>query len=70
MPKPPTTFTEAAYRSGMGIVSTLIDGTYFSNSRLIPYRELYRDRTALIESPADHLQRAAEDEARRSNPTQ
>ena len=56
----PTTLTEAANRSGLLIVS-LLEGTQSTNSRVVPYRESYRDRTAWTEAPAEYLQRAAED---------
>ena len=66
----PTTLTEAANRSGLLIVS-LLQGTQSTNSRVVPYRESYRDRTAWTESPAAYLQRAAEDaEKRRVQPDQ
>ena len=66
----PTTLTEAANSSGLLIVS-LLEGTQSTNSRIVPYRESYRDRTAWTESPAEYLQRAAEDdEKRRVQPDQ
>ena len=57
----PTTLTEAASRSRLLIVS-LLEGTQSTNSRVVPYRESYRDRTAWTESPTEYLQRAAEDD--------
>ena len=61
----PTTLTEAANRSGLLIVSLLEGTTQSTNSRIVPYRESYRDRTAWTESPAEYLQRASEDEEKR-----
>ena len=60
----PTTLTEAANRSGLLIVS-LLEGTQSTNSRVVPYRESYRDRTAWTEAPTEYLQRAAEDNEKR-----
>ena len=60
----PTTLTEAANRMGLLVVS-MLEGTQSTNSRIVPYRESYRDRTAWTESPAEHLQRAAEDDEKR-----
>ena len=66
----PKTLTEAASRSGLLIVS-LFEEMQSTNSRVVPYRESYRDRTAWTESPAEYLQRAAEDdEKRRAQPDQ
>lgn len=36
-----------------------------SSSRVAPYREVYRERNALMETPIEYLQRAAEDDAKR-----
>ena len=60
----PKTLTEAQQRSGFSVV---ILGSYDtqSNSRCIPYAEIYRGRSSLMETPAEHLQKAAEDDERR-----
>jgi hypothetical protein len=57
----PKTFTEAQERSGF---SAVIIGSYRtqSNSRFVPYAEVYRGRTSLIETPAEHLQKAAQED--------
>ncbi|HUW45641.1 MAG TPA: hypothetical protein VMW50_07570 [Dehalococcoidia bacterium] len=57
----PKTFTEAQERSG---VSVVIIGSYRtqSNSRFIPYAEIYRSRNSLMETPAEHLQKAAQED--------
>ena len=38
-----------------------------SNSRIIPYVEIYRGSTGVMETPIEHMQRAAEDEAKRKS---
>ena len=38
----------------------------FSSAREIPYAEVYRERTGIVETPIERMQRAAEDEARRA----
>ena len=60
----PKTLTEAQERSGFSVV---IIGSYHtqSNSRFVPYAEVYRGRSSLIETPAQHLQRAAEEDEQR-----
>jgi len=60
----PKTFTEAQEHSGFSIA---IIGSYRtqSNSRFVPYAEVYRGRTSLIETPAEHLQKAAQEDERR-----
>jgi len=60
----PKTFTEAQERSGFSVV---IIGSYRnqSNSRFVPYAEVYRGRTSLIETPAEHLQKAAQEDEQR-----
>ena len=35
------------------------------SSRSIPYAEIYSLHTGIMETPAEHIQRAAEDEAKR-----
>jgi hypothetical protein len=60
----PKTLTEAQERSGFSVV---IIGSYRtqSNSRFVPYAEVYRGRTSLMETPAQHLQKAAQEDERR-----
>lgn len=57
----PKTLTEAQQRSGFSVV---IVGTYQtqSNSRFVPYAEIYRGRSSLMETPVEHLQKAAEED--------
>ncbi len=57
----PKTLTEAQERSGFSVV---IKGSYRtqSNSRFVPYAEVYRGRTSLMETPAQHLQKAAQED--------
>lgn len=62
MAKHPT-LTEA--RTASRIV--LVTPKCVTTCRNIPYEEVYRGATVLIESPADHLQRAAEDERGRNS---
>jgi len=61
----PENLTEAQARRGYCVV---VVGSYStqSNSRVIPYAEIYRGRTSMMETPAEHLQRAAEEENRRT----
>lgn len=58
----PGTLTEAQMRGGYSVV---IVGSYRtqSNSRVIPYAEIYRGRSSMMETPAQHLQRGADDES-------
>lgn len=39
-----------------------------SSVRTLPYEELYHDRSGVIESPAERLQRAARDQQQISRP--
>jgi hypothetical protein len=59
------TLTDAHARSRLILVSRATNLTYSSNSRNIPYVEMYRERTAVIETPAENLQKAADDDAKR-----
>lgn len=62
-----TTLTEAQAAGGIVEIYREINAAHLStSSREIPYAELYAERTGLIETPIQRLQRAAEDEARRS----
>ena len=55
------TITQAQMRSGYSMVIFIGHATQ-SSSRTIPYAELYRGRSSVMETPAEYLQRAAEDE--------
>lgn len=57
----PGSLTEAQTRQRFTIVML---GGYRtqSNSRIIPYAEIYRGRSSMMETPAQYLQRAAEEE--------
>lgn len=61
------TLTEATLKSGVIVMSRGHNAAtaFLSTARSIPYSELYRQRTATMETPAENLQRAAEDEAKR-----
>jgi hypothetical protein len=66
MKMPKTSLTEAQAAGGIvAIYGGLNVAACLSNAREIPYAEIYRERTSLIETPIQRLQRAAEDEARR-----
>jgi|GEM_PF-2047090 len=60
----PETLTEAQMRAGY---SVSVIGSYRtqSTSRFIPYAEIYRGRSSIMETPAQQLQKAAEEERRR-----
>lgn len=57
----PQTLTEAQMRSGY---SVLVQGAHRtqSNTRVIPYAEIYSGRSSLMETPAQHLQKVVEEE--------
>lgn len=57
----PESLTEAQARGSFSIV---VVGSYRtqSNSRVVPYAEIYRGRSSMMETPAQHLQKAAEEE--------
>lgn len=57
----PRSLTEAQARSGYSVV---VVGSYRtqSNSRVVPYAEVYRGRTSIMETPIQHLQKAAQEE--------
>ena len=59
------TLTEAQAAAGIIEICHGANATYLSNGREVPYAEIYRDRSGLIETPVERLQRAGEDEARR-----
>lgn len=60
----PKTLTEAQARAGY---SVFVVGSYRtqSNSRFIPYSEIYQGRSGMMETPAQYLQKAAEEEKQR-----
>jgi len=60
----PNTLTEAEILAGVYFSLSGADKTE-SNSRSVPYSELYRGCTSVIETPAEYIQKAAEDEERR-----
>jgi hypothetical protein len=53
--------TDASRRSGAGMLLQRVDRTA-SNVRTIPYAERYRQVSGLFETPAEHLQRAADED--------
>lgn len=57
------TLTEAQARAGL-IVVTRGSATYLSNARSVPYVDTYRQSSAVIETPAERMQRAAAHEAK------
>lgn len=59
------TLTEAQAAGGIIVISSAINAAYQSSSRQVPYSEMYRERTGIIETPIEHIQRAADDEAKR-----
>ena len=62
----PMTLTEAQVKSGYSLVAFGVDSTQ-STSRTIPYLELYHGRSGIMETLAEHLQKAAEDEKARKS---
>jgi hypothetical protein len=66
MVKPRTlvTLTEAQSRGGYSVVF-VGDSRNQSNSRTIPYAEVYRERSSVMETPAEHIQKAAEEDKRK-----
>ena len=59
-----TTLTEAQARAGY---SVFVVGSYRtqSTSRFIPYSEIYQGRSGMMETPAQYLQKAVEEEKQR-----
>ena len=57
--------TAASLGNGLLIGEAGLNSTYLPSSRSIPYAEIYTFRTGIMETPAEHIQRAAEDEAKR-----
>lgn len=60
------TLTEAQAEAGVIVVYRGVNTAHLSSAREIPYAEIYQQSTGLIETPIERIQRAAEDEARRS----
>jgi hypothetical protein len=60
------TLTEAQNKSRITILNLDINGTY-SNSRIVPYSEIYRESTGIMDTPTEHFQKAVEDEKRRNS---
>lgn len=60
------TLTEASRMSGL-LVITRAQNSSLTTARAIPYSERYSQRTGLMETPVENLQRAAEEEARRES---
>jgi len=65
MPITTITLTEAQAAGGVVEIRGVVNAAHVSNAREIPYAEIYRERTSLLETPIQRLQRAADDEARR-----
>jgi hypothetical protein len=63
---PTTTLTEALAAGRIVEMCRLENAAHLSNARQIPYAEIYRERSGLIETPIERIQRAAEDEAKRA----
>lgn len=60
----PMTVTEAQVKSGYSIFMIAAEYTQ-STSRSIPYADLYRSRNSIMETPAEYIQKASEDEEAR-----
>ncbi len=60
----PGTLTEAQLQSGVVFALASLEGTY-SSARVIPYADRYRAFNGVLETPIQHIQKAAEDEGRR-----
>lgn len=61
----PMTLTDATRRNGLLVMTHGVNSAHLSSSRSIPYSEIYSLQTGMMETPAERLQRAAEDEAKR-----
>jgi hypothetical protein len=62
------TLTEAQAAGGIIVISSAINAAHLSSARQVPYAEMYRQRTGIIETPIEHIQRAVQDEAKRLHP--
>ncbi len=60
----PATLTEAQLQSGVVFVLSSRESSY-SSARVIPYAERYRAFNGVLETPIQHIQKAAEDETKR-----
>ncbi len=58
------TLTDAQVESGI-VVARRGTNTTHSSYRNVPYAERYRGHTGILETPVQHLQQAARDEAQR-----
>lgn len=65
---------EQSQQAGLTVTEALAKGSFLiagvpalnmSTARIVPYAELYQARTAVMETPVEHLQQAAEDEKHR-----
>ena len=63
--KLPSTLTEAKCSSGVIFILGESDKT-FTNNREIPYGERYRSYNGIMETPIEHIQKAARDEEERA----
>jgi hypothetical protein len=63
---PALSLTEANRRNGVIVVVESASGSSMSNARRIPYVEQYRQSNAVVETPAQRIQRAADEEAARA----
>jgi len=57
----PTTITESRSQTNIVVVAATLDYTQ-SSSRTTPYVEIYSGRNSIMETPADFIQKAAEDD--------
>lgn len=60
----PSTLTEALAASQLRV--RVLTGSRSQTSREVPYDELYRDSSSLMETPIERIQRAAEEERSRN----
>ena len=60
------TLTESQAEAGLIVIYRGANTAHLSSAREIPYVEIYRQSTGLIETPIERIQKAAQDEARRS----
>ena len=63
--KLPATLTEARRQQKLMVILKGIGATY-SNTRHVPYADRYRAYTGVLETPVQHIQRAARDEKERA----
>lgn len=64
VPQQPESLTEVQRRSGVQVFAAGF--RTLSSARSVPYAERYMFLTGVYETPIEHLQRAAEDEAARA----